>query len=411
MKLVIYNLLILMLVPIFALRILFKSLADKDYRNNFPSRLGFNLRPIIRNKDKLIWFHAVSLGEVIGSQDIIRQLIQKYDVVITTSTPTGLRKARKLFQDEATIDYAPWDFLGFINRFFNFYKPDAVIIFETEIWPSMISQSAKKNIPFYLVNGRLSKKSYQAYAMSAWLMKDTLQKITFAFVQTEKHKERFLKLGIDQKNIQVAGSVKFDAPGLKAESLQMSPFILGASTHPGEDEMLLDAFKKLLKTEGLKLCICPRHPERSSKIINQATSMGLSAKLYSKLSSQDFDVCIVDSIGELPGFYLSAVMAFVGGSLVPRGGHNLIEPAVLGTPIIIGPHTFNFEDIVSKFLQDEACIEVTNGDELTVAMQMLLDAPEKAQQLSEKAQRVVAKNKGSTEIQASYIINKIGEMH
>ena len=150
MKLVIYNLLILMLVPIFALRILFKSLADKDYRNNFPSRLGFNLRPIIRNKDKLIWFHAVSLGEVIGSQDIIRQLIQKYDVVITTSTPTGLRKARKLFQDEATIDYAPWDFLGFINRFFNFYKPDALIIFETEIWPSMISQSAKKNIPFYL---------------------------------------------------------------------------------------------------------------------------------------------------------------------------------------------------------------------------------------------------------------------
>ena len=411
MKLVIYNLLILMLVPIFALRILFKSLADKDYRNNFSSRLGFNLRPIIRNKDKLIWFHAVSLGEVIGSQDIIRQLIQKYDVVITTSTPTGLRKARKLFQDEATIDYAPWDFLGFINRFFNFYKPDAVIIFETEIWPSMISQSAKKNIPFYLVNGRLSKKSYQAYAMSAWLIKDALQKITFAFVQTEKHKERFLKLGINQKNIQVAGSVKFDAPGLKAESLQMSPFILGASTHPGEDEMLLDAFKKLLKTEGLKLCICPRHPERSSKIINQATSMGLSAKLYSKLSSQDFDVCIVDSIGELPGFYLSAVMAFVGGSLVPRGGHNLIEPAVLGTPIIIGPHTFNFEDIVSKFLQDEACIEVTNGDELTSAMQLLLDVPEKAEQLLEKAQRVVAKNKGSTEIQASYIINKIGEMH
>ena len=121
--------------------------------------------------------HPMS-DEVIGSQDIIRQLIQKYDVVITTSTPTGLRKARKLFQDEATIDYAPWDFLGFINRFFNFYKPDAVIIFETEIWPSMISQSAKKNIPFYLVNGRLSKKSYQAYAMSAWLVKDALQKIT-----------------------------------------------------------------------------------------------------------------------------------------------------------------------------------------------------------------------------------------
>ena len=411
MKLVIYNLLILTLVPIFALRILFKSLADEDYRNNFSNRLGLNLRPIIRNKNKLILFHAVSLGEVIGSQNIIKQLIQKYDVVITTSTPTGLRKARKLFKDEVSINYAPWDFLGFVNRFFNFYKPDAVIIFETEIWPSMISQSAKKNIPFYLVNGRLSKKSYKAYAMSSWLLKDTLQKITFAFVQTEKHKERFLKLGINEKNIQVAGSVKFDAPGLQAEPLQMNPFILGASTHLGEDEMLLDAFKKLSKTEDLKLCICPRHPERSRKIINQAGAIGLNAQLYSKLTSQDFDVCVVDSTGLLPSFYLSAVMAFVGGSLVPRGGHNLIEPAVLGTPIIIGPHTFNFEDIVNKFVQDEACIKVTNGTELTSAMQLLLDVPEKAQQLTEKAQRVVAKNKGSTEIQASYIINKIGEMH
>ena len=411
MKLVIYNLLTLMLVPVFLTRILFKSLSDKDYRKNIGNRFGNGLSPATRKKDKIIWFHAVSLGEVIGSQDVIKKLLQEFDVVITTSTPTGLRKAKELFKDQAAINYAPWDFTSFIHKYVTFYQPDAVLIFETEIWPSMISIASKQKIPFYLINGRLSKKSFQAYALTSWFIKDILQQITFSFVQTSKHEERFIKLGVSQQNIKVVGSVKFDAPGLIMNPVESSSFILGASTHPEEEKILLNVYSKFKNRADFKLYLCPRHPERSAQIFKLADDMGFSTQLFSELKSQSFEVCIIDRIGLLPGFYASAAMAFVGGSLVPRGGHNLIESAVLGAPIIIGPYTFNFEDIVNEFLQDKACIKVIDENDLLAAITLLANNPEIAKQYSLKAKGVVERNKGSTETQASYIINELGEKY
>jgi len=409
MKLVIYNLLILILIPVFVLRILVKSFTDSDYRKHFLNRFGYSLGSVVRENKKVIWFHAVSLGEVIGSEGIIRKLSEHFDVVITTTTPTGLRRAKQLFDDDVVINYAPWDFAVFINRFINFYKPDAILIFETEIWPSMISRAFKKTIPLYLINGRLSKKSYQTYVMSSWFLKDILRQITFSFVQTNKHRERFLNLGVDQEKIKTVGSVKFDFSGLDVQPIESNPFILGASTHPGEDEIILNAYNKFSRKQDFKLFLCPRHPERAEKIAKQASLMGFRAQLFSKLNSQTFDVCIIDKIGLLPSFYISSAMAFVGGSLVPRGGHNLIEPAVLGSPIIIGPHTFNFENIVKEFLEVRACIKVLNEDELLAAIELLASDSKAANQYALKAKEVVEKNKGSTEIQASYIINELGE--
>ena len=163
MKLAIYNLLILLLIPVFQIRILLKSYKNAGYRANFSQRYGRNLVAIKkRQKKKIIWFHAVSLGEVIGSQNIIKTLLKDCDVVLTTTTPTGLKKAQEIYKDTLTINYAPWDLSLFINRFLNFYQPDALLIFETEIWPAMISSSFKKQIPIFLVNGRLSLKSYNA---------------------------------------------------------------------------------------------------------------------------------------------------------------------------------------------------------------------------------------------------------
>ena len=409
MKLVIYNLLILMLIPAFALRILFKSFSDLDYRNHFLNRFGYSLSPITQKNKKVIWFHAVSLGEVIGSQGIIKKLSEHFDIVLTTTTPTGLRRAKELFDDNVIINYAPWDFVVFVNSFINFYKPDAILIFETEIWPSMISKAFKNNIPLYLINRRLSHKSYQAYVMSSWFLKDILKQITFLFVQTSKHRERFLKLGVNQDKVKTVGSVKFDLPGLDIKPIESNSFILGASTHPGEEELMLNAYSKLSRKQDLKLYLCPRHPDRAEQITKQASLKGFRTELFSKLSSQIFDVCIIDRIGLLPSFYASASMAFVGGSLVPRGGHNLIEPAALGSPIIIGPHTFNFEDIVKKFIKNQACIKVFNEDELLAAMELLATDSEAANQYALKAKEVVKKNKGSTEIQASYIIKELGE--
>ncbi len=409
MKLVIYNLLILLLIPVFALRVCFKSLSDSDYTKHFVNRLGYSLSNLRKKNKKIIWFHAVSLGEVIGSQPLINKLAEHFDIVITTTTPTGLRRAKEIFPKEIVINYAPWDFVLFINRFLNFYEPDAILIFETEIWPSMISRAFHKSIPLYLVNGRLSHKSYQAYAISSWLLKDTLKKITYSFVQTNKHKERFLKLGIEENCIEVVGSVKFDIYYKDANTIKTAPFILGASTHPGEEEILLNAYKRLQVKKDIKLFLCPRHTERSSQIAKKALIMGFRVKLYSDLDSEDYDICIINSTGLLSGFYASSLMSFVGGSLVPRGGHNLIEPAALGSPIIIGPHTFNFEDIVHQFLHDNACIKVTSEDELLAAMELFIGDVKVAKQFAHRAMEVVKKNKGSTEAQASYIIKQLGE--
>jgi len=409
MKLVIYNLLILILIPLFSLRILLKSFTDPDYRSHFANRLGYGLKNFTQKNKKIIWFHAVSLGEVIGSEPLINKLAEHFEIVITTTTPTGLRKAKEIFPEEIVINYAPWDLALIVNRFLNFYKPDAILIFETEIWPSMIGCAFHKSIPLYLVNGRLSHKSFQAYAIASWLLKNTLKQITYSFVQTSKHKERFLELGIEENCIGVAGSVKFDICNTDTNPIKADPFILGASTHPGEEEILLKAYKRLQVKEGIKLFLCPRHIDRAGEIVKQAATMGFKVKLYSDIDIEDYDVCIIDSTGLLSSFYASSLISFVGGSLVPRGGHNLIEPAALGSPIIIGPHTFNFEDIVNQFLHDQACIQVSSEDELLTAMELFIEDFKSAEEFARRAKEVVERNKGSTEVQASYIIRQIGE--
>ena len=409
MKLAIYNLLILLLIPIFQLRILLKSYSDKGYRDYFSQRYGRNLTKVNRQKKKIIWFHAVSLGEVIGSQNVIKLFLKTHDVVLTTTTPTGFRKAQAIYKDTLAINYAPWDLNIFINRFLDFHQPAALLIFETEIWPAMISQANKAHIPIFLVNGRLSAQSFNAYSKVSWLVSSILGMIDLVFVQTPKHQERFMQLGVEKEKIAVAGSVKFDAPGLNPTNLDLPKFVLGASTHEGEEEILLQAFKKIGVKCSRKLFICPRHPDRAKEVLTLAMKMNLKTQLYSQLSQEDYEVCVIDSIGLLPDFYKGADLAFVGGSLVPRGGHNLIEPAVLGTPIIVGKHTFNFEEITANFINQDACLLVNNENELYEAMQSILEDENLRARLLKNAENVVSLNQGSTETQVSYILNKLGE--
>ena len=409
MKLAIYNLLILLLIPIFQLRILLKSYSDKGYRDYFSQRYGRNLTKVNRQKKKIIWFHAVSLGEVIGSQNVIKLFLKTHDVVLTTTTPTGFRKAQAIYKDTLAINYAPWDLNIFINRFLDFHQPAALLIFETEIWPAMISQAKKAHIPIFLVNGRLSAQSFNAYSKVSWLVSSILGMIDLVLVQTPKHQERFMQLGVEKEKIAIAGSVKFDAPGLNPTNLDLPKFVLGASTHEGEEEILLQAFKKIGAKYSRKLFICPRHPDRAKEVFTLAMKMNLKTQLYSQLSQEDYEVCVIDSIGLLPDFYKGADLAFVGGSLVPRGGHNLIEPAVLGTPIIVGKHTFNFEEITANFINQDACLLVNNENELYEAMQSILEDENLRARLLKNAENVVSLNQGSTQTQVSYILNKLGE--
>ena len=409
MKLAIYNLLILLLIPIFQLRILLKSYSDKGYRDYFSQRYGRNLTKVNRQKKKIIWFHAVSLGEVIGSQNVIKLFLKTHDVVLTTTTPTGFRKAQAIYKNTLAINYAPWDLNIFINRFLDFHQPAALLIFETEIWPAMISQAKKAHIPIFLVNGRLSAQSFNAYSKVSWLASSIFGMIDLVFVQTPKHQERFMQLGVEKEKIAIAGSVKFDAPGLNPTNLDLPKFVLGASTHEGEEEILLQAFKKIGVKCSRKLFICPRHPDRAKEVLTLAMKMNFKTQLYSQLNQEDYEVCVIDSIGLLPDFYKGADLAFVGGSLVPRGGHNLIEPAFLGTPIIVGKHTFNFEEITANFINQDACLLVNNENELYEAMQSILEDENLRARLLKNAENVVSLNQGSTETQVSYILNKLGE--
>ena len=411
MKLAIYNLFIFIFIPIFILRIIFKSIADSGYRKFFFNRFGFSLERFPSSEKKIIWFHSVSLGEVIGSQGLIKKLLQDFDIVLTTSTPTGLRKAKEIYSENIVINYAPWDLIFIINKFINFYKPHGILVFETELWPTMISMANKKNIPLYLMNGRLSQKSYQRYSLWLWLFREVLQKITFLFVQTSTHKDRFLNLGVKEDRIAIAGSVKFDITRKDVKPKNVAPFILAASTHPDEEEKLLKAYDNFSAKNDFKLFICPRHEERAEGIAQKAISMGFKVILFSELRDEPYEVCIINSTGFLSEFYASASMAFVGGSLVPRGGHNLIEPAAFGAPIIVGPHTYNFEDIVQDFLNNQACIRVSNQAQLLDAIEFFAGDREEAAKYALRAKEVVEKNKGSTEVQASYIISQLGEKH
>lgn len=407
MKLFIYNSIVLLLLPFFLLRILFKSIQDKDYASSLHHRLGFYKQNKIQNS---IWFHAVSLGEVIASEKIIKKLLESNDIVLSVTTPTGLRQAKKIYKDKISIIYAPWDFWFFISGVFRSYKPKALIIFETEIWPSMISYSRNKNIPVILCNGRLSDNSLKNYMIFKNFFKKILNKFELIFVQTKNHKENFKSLIGSDEIIEICGSVKFDTD-TKEESLNHVSnylFFLASSTHPGEDEIILNAFTKLKESFGdLKLIIVPRHPERANSIKSSFSNQNVKAKILSdtdQINGED-EIVIFNAIGYLNKLYSIANLAFVGGSMFKEtGGHNIIEPAANMCPFIFGPYIYNFEDISQMFLSENACIQIFNEDELYAAAKKILASSEFSSQLVSNAISVVKSNKGSVDKQSSAII-------
>ena len=282
MILFLYNLFIFLMIPVLIIRILFKSFNDKDYRSNFLNRFG-----IYNSKaDNSIWFHAVSLGEVISSAKIINKILENHDVILTVSTPTGLREANKIFGSRLKVVYAPWDFILFTLGFFRSFNPKALILFETEIWPSMISIAYSKDIPIILSNARMSEKSFKNYKKINLLSKKIISKISIIYTQSNSHASRFEKLGALSENIKCVGSVKFDIDrNAKETSFKNNkPFILAASTHAGEDEIIIDAYKKIVKENpGIGLVIAPRHPERAFAIKKLLDKSNLNARILEEV--------------------------------------------------------------------------------------------------------------------------------
>ena len=411
MKLSLYNFLLLLMVPFMVSRLLIKSLRDRDYRLNFSNRFGIYKKSKSSN---IVWFHAVSLGEVISSQQIVMEILKEYDVVLSVSTPTGLREAKKIFGNSLEVVYAPWDFIFFVNGFFKSFNPIALILFETEIWPSMISKAHQSNIPVIISNARMSEISYKKYIKFGFFFADTMKKISLVFAQSDDHKTRFNKLGVSLDKIEKVGSVKFDINAILDNSIKIESdekFILAASTHKGEDELIINAFIKLrIEFKDLRLIIAPRHPERAQSIQSLISKNNLIS-VISPTVPQKFDkndVIIIKATGMMRELYSKASIAFIGGSLFKEyGGHNIIEAAVEKCPFIVGPHMHNFEDIVNLFTEKNSCIKLGHKKDILNAFQTLLNDSELRDGMISRALNICTDNKGSSGKQYTKILNTI----
>ena len=398
-------------LPFMVGRILLKSMKDSDYKKHFLNRFG--IYENAHNLKDIVWFHAVSLGEVISSKKIVKTIAKNNNVVLSVTTPTGLREAKKIFGLDIEIVYAPWDLKCFISNYFKTYEPKSLILFETEIWPNMITQSFKNKIPIILSNGRMSDSSYKRYKKFNFLSNKVFQKITHAFVQSEAHKERFNLLGIDNHKISNTGSVKFDVE-INQNPLRNTignKILLAASTHKKEDEIVIKSYIQLLEeNEDLKLIIVPRHPDRAELIQSLLNNFKLDSTLCKEIP-QDFsnnNVYVIKATGLLKKLYSIATLSYVGGSLFKEyGGHNIIEPASQRCPFIVGPFMKNFLDIVNDFKNHDACIQIQNEKELFNAFQTLLSDDELRDDMSTRAAEVCLRSQGSLQEQCNTILKII----
>lgn len=407
-----YQTFFLLLLPFFLVNIIYKGLKNKTYLVQFSNRLGFGFN-LSKKSNNVIVIHAVSLGEVIGISNLVSKIDSSYEVMITVNTATGFEKANELFGSNHNVMYAPWDFFLFIKKFLKDVRPVCILLFETEIWPYLIHESRVFGVEVFLLNGRLSVKSKKNYEKVKPLITNALNNFSKVFVQSSVHAERFRDLGILKDKIMVVGSMKYDIESNKIQNLGNTlpdEVILAASTHQEEDEIVIEAFKDL-KQEKLfqgHFVLAPRHPERAKDLQNICLRFGLNSRLYTdKQSFDDVDITIINVIGIMDDLFQRSRVTFMGGSLVKRGGHNLIEPAYFGSPILIGPHTFNFEDIVDEFISSDAALLVRSKVELVNAYRDVIQDENLATSLSSNAKNIIKKRRGSTVIQLSYIMDII----
>ncbi len=405
-----YTLLFHLGLPLVALRLFLRSRKAPAYARRIGERFAMNL-PVMRKGG--IWVHAVSVGESIAAAPMIRALLQAYPqlpITITCMTPTGSERVQAMFADEPRVQhcYLPYDLPWAAGRFLDHVQPKLAVIMETELWPNHIHQCAKRGIAVALANARLSERSARGYARFAGLTRPMLAEMSLIAVQTEAEAERFRQLGARAECVQVTGSIKFDLrideqllPRARAlrEQWQAAqrPVWIAASTHEGEDEVILAAHRQLLEHHGDALLILvPRHPERFNSVFALCSAQFPTVRRSSTAAvAADTAVLLGDTMGELLFLYALADIAFVGGSLVPNGGHNLLEPAALSLPVISGPHLFNFLEIAAMLRDAGALQEVDDAQGLAAEIRRLIELPQDARRMGEAGRAVMKANQGA----------------
>lgn len=402
-----YSLLLYLLTPLVFVRLWQRGRKSPAYRERWGERFGHIASLPDRPR---IWLHAVSVGETIAAAPLVRSLLETYPehaFLITSTTPTGSAQVHRLFGDRVEHCYLPYDLPHVLKRFLKRIRPQILVVMETELWPNLYAACHARAIPVLVVNARLSERSFKGYRKIRALIRPALQ-VAEVLAQTEDDAARFIKLGAPSEQVAVAGNLKFDqeipegvlaqGQALRDQLGRQRKIWVAASTHKGEDEPVLQAHRHLLEQEpDALLILVPRHPERFDDVATLVTSMGFVSQRRSLDASVNpaIQVFVGDTLGEMMVFFAASDIAFIGGSLVETGGHNPLEPAALGLPVITGPHWFNFAGIYPELLEYGAAREIAGPDELTGVLQEWFANNELRQQAGKAAKQVVEQNRGA----------------
>jgi len=438
---ILYNTALVILLPVVALYLLWRLVVLGKSREGLAERLGIlpeSLSRLKKAEGPIIWLHAVSVGEVAAAQPILHQLRltePTSQIVLSTTTPTGRKMAETLALDVEALIYFPFDFPGITERTLRTISPDLIILMEAELWPNLLAAAAARNIPTAVVNGRISDAAFPKNRLFRPLFAWMLGNVDLICAQSQKDADRFIALGAAPQRVEISGNTKFDEnfphvpPEEDAKWLQdlglsqESAVWVAGSTHPGEDEQILDAFDQLHSNHpNLELVIAPRHPERGDEIEKLVSEHGYATYRRSRVLAEldegkDIDlssttqvrVVILDTIGELGRIFSIATVVFMGGSLVPRGGHNILQALAQGTPVVFGPYMHNFQDITDLALDQQAAIQVQDASQLLEVTDRLLSSQTERELYQARGQSLLQKQSGASQRMVSEIAPLLSE--
>lgn len=413
----VYSVLIVAFFAVVSPYLVYQAIRYRKYVASLPQRLGYLPVSFNLDGDESIWIHAVSVGEVLTARALLPELRQRYPrlrIFLSTTTMTGQEVARNNLQYVDAAFYFPFDFAFIVNRTLRLVRPRLFIMMETEIWPNLLRACRGAGVKTLLVNGRISSRSYPRYRLARPFFRRVLADVDRCCMQSDESARRIIDIGAPRDRVCVTGSLKFDSlelpgsPGADRGSNRVlrffrvepdRPVVMAASTRKGEEGFVFEAFQRIRATmTNALLIIAPRKPEHWDEVERLARRGGWNVIRRSELRVDDDprqDVVLLDTVGELAQLYQVATVVFVGGSLVDTGGHNILEPAVFGKPIVFGPYMQNFAEIAQAFLDNAAAVQVRTGRELESALVDLLGDPVRRASLGAAARALVEANRGA----------------
>jgi 3-deoxy-D-manno-octulosonic-acid transferase len=407
---ILYTVLLYLVIPFVILHLTWRGFRNRGYWKRWGERFGFFPEPSLRNP---IWLHAVSVGEILAAAPLVRALLDRYperSLVVTTTTPTGSERVRALFGERVFHVYVPYDLPGAVRRFLNHVRPEISVVMETELWPNLFRTCSRRGIPLIVANARLSDKSLRGFQHVRTLLRQMLRRIDLIAARGPKDAERFMALGAAADRTRVVGNIKFDtelptvvegeARKLRQQWGQTRPVWVAGSTHEDEEAQALECHAAIRRRHpGALLILVPRHPERFDRVARlcEARDFDTVRRSSGRDCSSETSVLLGDTMGELLLFYAASDVAFVGGSLVPVGGHNMLEPVSLGVPVVVGPYLHNFEELSEALFEVDGARRVRDRQGLESAVSELLSDVGVREAMAENGSKLIEANRGASQ--------------